>query len=585
MNSILQQKVKPYFQALPYIFDYQIVTKIILGIWLFLLGEISQILLKSSGRVAITSGDWQFLFTTWQGILLLVLGLVSLFVYVAFDLNTKVIISRNIVTGKSMPLKDCMSEGFRSMGRFTELKGLLIVLYIALIAPILGIGLSVPATQNFYIPTFIASFIEDSVLYSALAGAAVLILLLIGIMNLFILHGIVIDGLSINEASRQSRSLIKNNWKDYIKQNILFILGLSCIIAAAAVVCLFIPLKVIELLPLPVAVSRLLTIGFAAAGVIISALADLFAVPVYMMKMTQLYYSYKEGRLYEYKGITKEKQLSYRKWIVLLLAVLAAVIIVIDLNFDQLFPVGTDVKVVAHRAGGNEAAENTVAGIETAWKAGAYGSEIDIQRTKDGHYVINHDGTFKRVAGEKRKPEEMTLSEIRKLSVDGEPVPTLEEMLEASKDKLVLFIELKGATADKKMADDAVALVKQYGMESECVMISLKYDIIDYIENKYPEIQTGFLTFLSIGGTAKLNCDYLGLEEESATADAIRSIHDEGKKVLVWTANEKGSQRHFLCSDADGIITDNVTQARKMTEELKKRSDVDRMVDKIKTVL
>lgn len=40
-----------------------------------------------------------------------------------------------------------------------------------------------PATQNFYIPTFIASFIEDSVLYSALAGAAVLILLLIGIMT------------------------------------------------------------------------------------------------------------------------------------------------------------------------------------------------------------------------------------------------------------------------------------------------------------------------------------------------------------------------------------------------------------------
>ena len=93
------------------------------------------------------------------------------------------------------------------------------------------------------------------------------------------------------------------------------------------------------------------------------------------------------------------------------------------------------------------------------------------------------------------------------------------------------------------------------------------------------------MTFLSIGKTAKLNCDYLGLEEESATADAIRSIHDEGKKVLVWTANEKGSQRHFLCSDADGIITDNVTQAIKMTEELKKRSDVDRMVDKIKTVL
>ena len=36
---------------------------------------------------------------------------------------------------------------------------------------------------------------------------------------------------------------------------------------------------------------------------------------------------------------------------------------------------------------------------------------------------------------------------------------------------------------------------------------------------------------------------------------------------------------------ADGIITDNVTQAVEMAEELEKWSDVDRMVDKIKTVL
>ena len=179
----------------------------------------------------------------------------------------------------------------------------------------------------------------------------------------------------------------------------------------------------------------------------------------------------------------------------------------------------------------------------------------------------------------------MTLSEIRKLSVDGEPVPTLEEMLEASKDKLVLFIELKGATADKKMADDAVALVKQYGMESECVMISLKYDIIDYIENKYPEIQTGFLTFLSIGGTAKLNCDYLGLEEESVSENAVDAAHDQNKQMLVWTANERESQKHFMCSTADGIITDNVVQATEVQKELEKRTDLQRMVDRILTIV
>ena len=89
----------------------------------------------------------------------------------------------------------------------------------------------------------------------------------------------------------------------------------------------------------------------------------------------------------------------------------------------------------------------------------------------------------------------------------------------------------------------------------------------------------------SFGNTAGLNCDYIALEEESATTDAIKAIHDEGKKVLVWTANEKKSQKHFMCTEIDGLITDNVTQAVGLVTELENRSDLDRMVDKIKTIM
>ncbi len=162
---------------------------------------------------------------------------------------------------------------------------------------------------------------------------------------------------------------------------------------------------------------------------------------------------------------------------------------------------------------------------------------------------------------------------------------TLEEALEATRGNGVLFIELKGETADQQMADDTVKAVKAYGMEDECVLISLKYELIDYIERTYPEIQTGYLTFASFGDTAKLNCDYLALEEESATADAIEAVHKQGKKVLVWTANKKNSQKHFLCSLADAIITDQITQATKLREELSERSDLQRMIDRIRELL
>ena len=579
----IKEKLRPFTQALPDILNYQIVTKALICIWLYLFSRFFNALLRSSGRVAVTSGDWKFLFTTWQGILILLLGIASLFVYVAFDLNSKIVLSRNLVTGQMVSLEESIKEGFFSIGKLINLRGLLVVLYIALIAPILGIGISISATEKLYIPTFISSVIESSVLYSALAGIAVLIFLALGVANLFILHGTVIDDLSVSEAGRQSRRFIRANWKDYVKQNVIFILLISGSLAGIAIICLFIPLKLVTLLPAG-PLSRLLTIFFVSAGTVVSVLADLFGIPLYLMKMTQLYYSYKQGSEYAFREIKREKPFRYKQVGIALLIVIATAVMVMYIRFDHFFPPDTDVKVIAHRAGGNEGGENTLSGLDAAWAAGAYGSEIDIQRTKDGYYVLNHDSTFRRVAGDSRKPEEMTLREVKKLSVDGEPVPTFEEMLISSKGRMVLFTELKGHTADRKMADDAVELIRQYRMEEETVLISLKYDLIDYIETNYPEMQTGFLTFASFGKTAALNCDYLGLEEESATTDAIDAIHKEGKKALVWTANEKGSQKHFLCTDVDGLITDEVSQAVGLVRELEQRSDLDRMIDRIKTM-
>ena len=127
-----------------------------------------------------------------------------------------------------------------------------------------------------------------------------------GVANLFMLHGVVIDGLRIGDAGRQSRRLVKANWKDYIKQNVIFIIMIAGSLAGIAVICLFIPLKLITLMPAG-PLSRLLTIFFVSAGTIISALADLFGIPLYILKMTQLFYSYKQGSEYEFSGVKRDK--------------------------------------------------------------------------------------------------------------------------------------------------------------------------------------------------------------------------------------------------------------------------------------
>ena len=576
-----QKKLAPYIQALPGILQYQVFTKILIGLWLFLMGRVFRLLLKGTGRVAVSTGDFVFLFARWQGILIVLLAIVSLYVYVALDLNAKVILSRDLLCGDKISAWRILKRAIPTIRRFSNIQGFGVILYIALIAPILGVGVSLSMTKGLYIPTFISSVIADTPLYLIGTTLAVLVFLSVGVANLFILHGAVLDGLPVREAGAQSKRLIRENWKDYLKQNILFILVIVILLAALLLVLLVLPLALVQLLPLSAGVRRALTVFFVTSGVLLSMISDLFATPLYLMKMTELFYAYKKEAPIPFRLREKRNHRLTVLGIAFWLLAISVASVVMTRQFDTLFPLDSAVRIIAHRGGGTEGAENTVAGIEEAWKIGTYGSEIDIQRTKDGCYILNHDGNFQRVAGEKRKPEEMTLEEIKALRVDGESVPTLEETLQASRGKGVLFIELKGETADRQMADDAVKAVKAYGMEEECVLISLKYELIDYIESTWPEMQTGYLTFASFGDTAKLNCDYLALEEESATADAISAVHKQGKKVLVWTANEEKSQRHFLCSMADGIITDNITQAARLLGELKERSDLQRMIDGI----
>ena len=579
------QKLKPYWQALPNIFTYQILTKALIGVWIYFLGRITQTLLKSTGRVAITSGDFMFLFKTWQGYLILLIGVVSLFIYIAFDLNTKIVLSRKLVTGEKISVWESIEEGFRSIKPLISLRGIIVALYIALIAPLLGFGVSVSLTKGLYVPNFIASVIADSPLYLILTSFAMLVFLSIGVANLFILHGVVIDKMSVKEASDQSGVLIRANWKDYLKQTMLFLVVIIAALGIVVLIALIIPQLIIYALPISDGVRRALTILLILLGSAISLLASLCTTPFYLMKMTQLFYSYKKGEPQSFAERESKKHPLVITFAAVAFALLIVCAVWMDKNFDSVFPVESETKIIAHRGGGNEGPENTVAGIEIASAAGAYGSEIDIQRTKDGEYVLLHDGNFERVAGDKRKPEEMTLKEIRKLSIDVEPVPTFEEALAASKGKIVLFTELKGNTADKKMADDAVKTIKENNMETECVLISLDYELIKYIDKKYPDIQTGFLLFASFGATDRLNCDYLGVEEESVTENAISAAHDQNKQMLVWTANEKEKQKHFLCSSADGMITDNVVQAVELQQELKERSDLQRIVDGIMTII
>ena len=74
-----------------------------------------------------------------------------------------------------------------------------------------------------------------------------------------------------------------------------------------------------------------------------------------------------------------------------------------------------------------------------------YGIELDVQLSADGIPVVFHDNTLTRMCGVNRRVRELTLAELKALSLGGteERIPTFQEFLEMVDGRVPLIVEIK----------------------------------------------------------------------------------------------------------------------------------------------
>ncbi len=106
------------------------------------------------------------------------------------------------------------------------------------------------------------------------------------------------------------------------------------------------------------------------------------------------------------------------------------------------------VLVAAHRGNWKEYPENSIPAIESCIGTGVDIVEIDVQRTKDGYFVLMHDASIDRTTNGKGKVSDYTLKELQrfKLKSKGDTItehkiPTLDTILKITKDKIVINID------------------------------------------------------------------------------------------------------------------------------------------------
>ena len=583
---------------------YQLITKFILFITIFPIYRlIIKNLINSSGRFNISSGDYLSFLLSFNGFVLLLITLLMMAILISIDINSFIIISSLINEKQMLKVKDIIYISIKSIKYFFNPHGFLLALYVSLIFPLIGVGITISPMKNFQIPNFIISVIYNNHFYLIIYISIILLLCFIGYRLIFSFHFMIICGYNTKESIKKSINLIKNNKKDFFKKFIIWEILRFLIATILIITLMFLLLGISKYFIYNQYKYRIFLIfSLLLIAEIITYIMFIF-VPLTIERLTDLFYKYNNEDKNSFiikvnikpNPCIKDQNTKIKINLAVLFIFISILVfnfcisIFLSTNFNVFFKRYRKLDIIAHRGGGNLGAENTLEGVEEAIKENVNWTEIDVQRTKDNHYIINHDKNFKRLTGDLRSSEEMTLKDIEKLLIKNEfdnskkkqKVATLDEIIKISKGKIGLFIELKGSTADKKMVDDIVRKVKENEIEKEIVLLSLDYSLIQYIEETYTDIETGYLYFFALGEKEKMIGDYMIMEEREATLDNIYEIHNAKKKVVVWTVNTKSSMEKFINMPVDGIITDYVKELKNEIQENQNRNDLEVIIDGI----
>ena len=220
--------------------------------------------------------------------------------------------------------------------------------------------------------------------------------------------------------------------------------------------------------------------------------------------------------------------------------------------------------VVAHRGASSLAPENTLSSVRKALELGADHCEIDVQLTKDGEVVLMHDSRLKRTAGQPGYLTDFTLDELRNFEAgswyspnfQGEPIPTLREVIRAVEKKMLLNIEIKVSKEDTDIASKVVDIIHAEDIRKRCMVTSFDRSTVEKIKELDPRITTGLIFGQKYpkdvfdGNWEVLSCNY-----RVVNAEFVARARESKKNIYVWTVDDKEEMLRLMELQVDGIIT------------------------------
>lgn len=224
--------------------------------------------------------------------------------------------------------------------------------------------------------------------------------------------------------------------------------------------------------------------------------------------------------------------------------------------------------VTSHAACKGHAPENTLAGIEAALRLGVDAIEIDVHCTSDGIPVLIHDETVDRTTDGAGNIHEMTLDVARTLDAGarqfaprfhGALIPTLAEVLELTKGKALLQIEIKQVGIEQRV----VEVVHKADATAYCESHSFWPKVVQRMREVEPRMAAALLTdgrrivdwHDFFGFALSLGAQGVSVYYASAKPDVVRLGQRRSLTFMTWTVDDEDDIREMVAAGVDSICS------------------------------
>lgn len=214
--------------------------------------------------------------------------------------------------------------------------------------------------------------------------------------------------------------------------------------------------------------------------------------------------------------------------------------------------------VIGHRGAAGHVLENTLGSIEKAIELGVDYVEIDLRLTRDKHVVVLHDARIDRTTKGHGRIKDLKLAQVKRIKTkDGQHVPTLEEVVKLTNERVGLMLELK----IRGLAKPVTEIIQRSGFSGTVIYASFNHTELGRVREVLPKAE--IMALFEKGPirlkrlVPKLRPNYVGLHFRRASKALVRNFHSNGLTVVVFTVNCTGDISMMRTFEIDGVISDN----------------------------